>query len=153
MTKWIGVVALGVGIVAAGLYWSSERDATPEGVAMDWSSVKALRTDQMRKLMFHSVPQATTDAVFLDEDGGEMTLADLEGGHVVLNFWATWCAPCRKEMPSLANLQAQMGSDGFRVVTVASGRNPPEAIDRFFTEEGIEGLPKYRDPDMALSSG
>ncbi|MFT7191025.1 MAG: hypothetical protein ACI9AQ_001589, partial [Dinoroseobacter sp.] len=39
MTKWIGVVALGVGIVAAGLYWSSERDATPEGVAMDWSSV------------------------------------------------------------------------------------------------------------------
>jgi thiol-disulfide isomerase/thioredoxin len=153
MTKWIGVVALGVGIVAAGLYWSSERDATPEGVAMDWSAVEALRTDQMRKLMFHSVPQATTDAVFLDEDGGEMTLADLEGGHVVLNFWATWCAPCRKEMPSLANLQAQMGSDGFRVVTVASGRNPPEAIDRFFTEEGIEGLPKYRDPDMALSSG
>jgi thiol-disulfide isomerase/thioredoxin len=153
MTKWIGVVALGVGIVAAGLYWSSERDATPEGVAMDWSSVEALRTDQMRKLMFHSVPQATTDAVFLDEDGGEMTLADLEGGHVVLNFWATWCAPCRKEMPSLANLQAQMGSDDFRVVTVASGRNPPEAIDRFFTEEGIEGLPKYRDPDMALSSG
>lgn len=153
MTKWIGVVALGVGIVAAGLYWSSERDATPEGVAMDWSSVEALRTDQMRKLMFHSVPQATTDAVFLDEDGGEMTLADLEGGHVVLNFWATWCAPCRKEMPSLANLQAQMGSDDFRVVTVASGRNPPEAIDRFFAEEGIEGLPKYRDPDMALSSG
>lgn len=153
MTKWIGVVALGVGIVAAGLYWSSGRDATPEGVAMDWSAVEALRTDQMRKLMFHSVPQATTDAVFLDEDGGEMTLADLEGGHVVLNFWATWCAPCRKEMPSLANLQAQMGSDDFRVVTVASGRNPPEAIDRFFTEEGIEGLPKYRDPDMALSSG
>lgn len=153
MTKWIGVVALGVGIVAAGLYWSSGRDATPEGVAMDWSAVEALRTDQMRKLMFHSVPQATTDAVFLDENGGEMTLADLEGGHVVLNFWATWCAPCRKEMPSLANLQAQMGSDDFRVVTVASGRNPPEAIDRFFTEEGIEGLPKYRDPDMALSSG
>jgi len=151
MTKWIGVAALGLGIIAAGLYWSSGRDATPQGASVDWSAVEALREDHMRKLMFHSVPQATSTAVFLDEDGGEMTLADLQGSHVVLNFWATWCAPCRKEMPSLANLQAQMGSDDFRVVTVASGRNPPEAIDRFFTEEGIEGLPKYRDPDMALS--
>lgn len=151
MTKWIGVAALGLGIIAAGLYWSSGRDATPQGASVDWSAVEALREDQMRKLMFHSVPQETSDAVFLDEDGGEMTLADLEGGHVVLNFWATWCAPCRKEMPSLANLQAQLGDEDFRVVTVASGRNPPEAIDRFFTEEAIEGLPKYRDPDMALS--
>ncbi len=152
MTKWIGVAALGLGIVAAGLYWASGRDTTPEAVALDWSAVEALREDQMRKLMFHSVPKATSDAAFLDEDGSQMTLADLEGDHVVLNFWATWCAPCRKEMPSLANLQALMGDEDFRVVTVASGRNAPEAIDRFFAEEGIEGLPKYRDPNMSLSA-
>ncbi len=151
MIKWIGAAALGLGVIAAGLYWATGRDTTPEATAMDWTAIEALREDQMRKLMFHPTPQPASLTAFLDETGAEISLADLRGQHVVLNFWATWCAPCRKEMPSLANLQAALGGEDFRVVTVASGRNPPEAINRFFAEEGIEGLPKYRDPTMALS--
>ncbi len=151
MTKWLGIAALGLGIVAAGIYWSSATDTTPEGTARDWSAIEALREDQMRKLTFHPVAQEVSQASFLDEDGEAMTLSDLQGKYVVLNFWATWCAPCRKEMPSLASLQAQRGGEAFRVVTVASGRNPPAAIDRFFNDAGIEGLPKYRDPTMNLS--
>ncbi len=150
MRKLIAVAGLGLGLVAAGIYWLGNGSTTP-AEPVDYSAVEALREDQMRKLMFHSAPQSVSEAVFQAEDGADMTLADLKGKHVALNFWATWCAPCRKEMPSLANLQAELGGDDFEVVTVAVGRNPSEAIDRFFAEEGITGLPKHVDPSNRLS--
>ena len=114
-------------------------------------ALEALREGDMRKLVFHSTPRDTSDAVFLDEAEGEMTLADLKGKYILLNFWATWCAPCRKEMPSLDNLQAELGGDEFAVVTVATGRNAPTGIRRFFEEFGVTTLPQYRDPKQTLA--
>jgi thiol-disulfide isomerase/thioredoxin len=69
----------------------------------------------------------------------------------VLNFWATWCAPCRKEMPQLSELQAELGGDAFEVVTIATGRNPPQAMQRFFEEIGVDNLPLHMDPKQALA--
>jgi thiol-disulfide isomerase/thioredoxin len=57
-------------------------------------------------------------------DGTEGSLADYAGRHVVLNFWATWCAPCREEMPSLQNLHDALAGDDFNVVTLATGFQP-----------------------------
>jgi thiol-disulfide isomerase/thioredoxin len=119
--------------------------------AADTAALEALRTGSMKKLVFHAEPQAASNAVFVDVDGGERSLAEFQGKHIVLNFWATWCAPCRKEMPSLANLQAELGGDAFEVVTIATGRNSPAGIRRFFEEEGVEGLPQFRDPNQALA--
>ena len=62
--------------------------------------IAALREGDMRKLVVHSEPIAGSDTPFMGEDGEEMTLADYEGQHVVLNFWATWCTPCRLEVPA-----------------------------------------------------
>ena len=73
--------------------------------------------------------------------------------YILLNFWATWCAPCRKEMPSLNALQTEFGGDDFRVVTIATGRNTPAAIRRFFDEVGVADLPRYTDPKQALARG
>ena len=114
-------------------------------------ALEALREGGMKKLIFHSEPKEVSQVVFFDESDAEMTLADLQGGYVLLNFWATWCAPCRKEMPSLNALQAEFGGDTFRVVTIATGRNQPAAIRRFFEEVGVDVLPKYRDPKQALA--
>jgi thiol-disulfide isomerase/thioredoxin len=74
-----------------------------------------------------------------------MTLAEYEGKYRVLNFWATWCAPCRKEMPMLS-LQAELGGDDLRGRDLATGRNPPPAMKAFFEEIGVDNLPLHRDP-------
>ncbi|NKB29138.1 MAG: redoxin domain-containing protein [Rhodobacteraceae bacterium] len=114
---------------------------------------EALRSGTMKKLFFHSSGKPVSDATFTDADGAEFTLADWNGKYVVLNFWATWCAPCRKEMPALDALQAELGSDTFAVVTVATGRNPLPAITKFFDENEIGNLPILLDPKTELSRG
>ncbi|MGI9394199.1 MAG: TlpA family protein disulfide reductase, partial [Boseongicola sp.] len=96
-------------------------------------------------------PRPVSKEVFTDPSGVEMTLRDFKGKYVLVNFWATWCAPCRKEMPQLSELQAEFGGDAFEVITIATGRNPVPVIDRFFDEIGIDNLPKYLDPQSTVS--
>lgn len=94
---------------------------------------------------------AVPETGFVDAAGAPARLADFRGHPMIVNFWATWCAPCRKEMPSLDALQAEFADTPFRVMTIATGRSPEPAIDRFFAETGVAHLPKHRDPDMALA--
>jgi thiol-disulfide isomerase/thioredoxin len=108
-------------------------------------------TGEMRGLVIHDAPVAASAQPFLRGDETEGALADYAGQYVVLNFWATWCAPCREEMPSLQNLQGTMGGDDFAVVTLATGRNPPQAIRRFFEEIGVTDLPQYRDINQQIA--
>ncbi len=117
----------------------------------DPAAIEALRDGDMRKLQIASTPADLPSTPFQDETGADMTLADLKGQVTLVNFWATWCAPCRKEMPHLAELQAELGGDDFRVVTIATGRNSPDGITRFFDEIGVDSLPRYTDPRQALA--
>ncbi|WP_374632952.1 TlpA disulfide reductase family protein [Paracoccus sp. (in: a-proteobacteria)] len=96
-------------------------------------------------------PVPTTE--FTDPQGGTHSLADYKGKVVLLNFWATWCAPCREEMPSLDALQAELGGDDFQVVAIAAGHNPAPAIEKFLTEARITNLPVLLDPRQALARG
>jgi thiol-disulfide isomerase/thioredoxin len=113
------------------------------------ADVAALRDGDMKKLMLLDAPVAVPDAVLLDAEDAEHALADYRGKWVVLNFWATWCAPCRQEMPSLDRLQAAMPE--IAVVPVATGRNAVEGIKRFFDEAGVKNLPIRRDPHSELA--
>ena len=70
----------------------------------------------------------------------------------LVNFWATWCAPCREEMPSLDKLSKSVGSDNFRVIVVAAGRNSDETINKFFSEHKLINLESYKDPKGKISS-
>ena len=118
------------------------------GAAAD---VAALRDGDMKKLALHETPVDLADAGLVDAKDASRSLADYKGKWVVLNFWATWCAPCRHEMPSLDRLQTAM--PGIAVVPVATGRNAVTGIERFFAEEGIKNLPILRDPTSELARG
>jgi thiol-disulfide isomerase/thioredoxin len=88
----------------------------------------------------HDTPQPVPEISFQDADGQPRTLADFSGKVVLLNIWATWCAPCRKEMPTLDRLQAELGGPDFEVVALSVDRKGPEAVRKFFDEIGIKHL-------------
>ncbi len=131
--------------IAAGL---GANMAATAAMAQDLS---ALLTGEMRGLVLHEAPVAASASPYELETEGEGALADYAGQYVLLNFWATWCAPCREEMPSLQTLQETLGGESFQVVTLATGRNPPQAIRRFFEEIGVTALPLHRDINQQIA--
>lgn len=138
-------------LFAALLYTGFALGTSP--AAADLAGAMAARDGDMKKLVIHETPQSVSGAAFDLADGeGRATLADYQGKVILLNFWATWCAPCKKEMPALSELQAELGGETFEVLTIATGRNSPDAITRFFTKAGIDNLPRHQDPKQALAS-
>lgn len=82
---------------------------------------------------------------FQHADGKVGTLDDFRGGYVLLNIWATWCAPCRKEMPSLDRLQAAKGGPDFKVVALSIDRGGNDQVRPFYEEIGIKNLGTFLD--------
>ena len=115
------------------------------------AAISQLREGDMMKLVVHSGPKAAPETSFTLDTGEKATLKAYNGKIVLVNFWATWCAPCRKEMPMLSQLQSELGGDDFEVVTIATGRNPPPAMKAFFQEIGVENLPLHRDPKQQMA--
>ena len=115
----------------------------------------ALLTGDMAKLVIHeagAAPQlGVPEVAVIDMADAAHGLAEFRGKWVVLNFWATWCAPCLEEMPSLDRLQAAM--PGLVVLAVATGPNPKPAIERFVAEVGLQAVTIWRDPQSALARG
>lgn len=137
-------------IIAVAIYMALALGAIPSHAD---TAAAALRTGDMKKLLFHSAPKPVPTVLFDLADGaGTRSLQDYEGKYVLLNFWATWCAPCRHEMPMLSALQTQFGGDQFKVVTIATGRNSPAGIKKFFNDSKIDNLPRHQDPKQKLAS-
>jgi thiol-disulfide isomerase/thioredoxin len=91
-------------------------------------------------------PKPVPELTFFDADRKEVTLADFRGKVVVLNLWATWCAPCRREMPSLDRLQAKHGGEGLEVIALSLDRGDIAKVRAFFDELAISHLAVYQDP-------
>lgn len=97
-------------------------------------------------------PKAVADFPFIDETGAPRSLADFRGRYVLLNVWATWCVPCREEMPALDRLQAKLGGPGFTVLALSIDSGGVRAVKRFYAETGVRSLGVYVDPSLKAAS-
>ncbi len=96
-------------------------------------------------------PKPLPPLAFQTMDGQETNLEAFKGKVVVLNLWATWCAPCREEMPSLDRLQAQFADRDVIVLALSVDRAGPERVQQFLDEIGVKQVHVYRDPKAAAT--
>ena len=94
----------------------------------------------------HEAPRPVATLGFEDADGRPRTLAGFRDRVVLLNVWATWCVPCREEMPALDRLQQKLGGPDFEVVALSIDAGGAEAVKRFYGETGVRALAVYVDP-------
>ena len=118
------------------------------------AKTKDIIEGELRKFIFSDGANALPSPLVLDMDDNVVEIGS-NNDILIINFWATWCAPCKKEMPSLNNLAENMKQDDVRIITVASGRNSKEAIESFFSDNDLVNLKKFRDPKgkIAMSYG
>lgn len=107
-------------------------------------------TGQMTKFRWLEEPATPPVSVFQGPDGQAMTLADLKGKVLLVNFWATWCAPCVAEMPELNRLQKEAGSDRFQVLAISQDREGAAVARPFLEKHGLDALALYTDPSLGL---
>ncbi|WP_181163065.1 TlpA family protein disulfide reductase [Emcibacter nanhaiensis] len=105
----------------------------------------------MAKFTAKADPSPLSDLPFTGPDGKDITLGAFDGKVILLNVWATWCAPCRHEMPDLEALNQDMQSDDFQVVILSMDRGGREASLKFLDEIGVTSLRPYLDPTGKFS--
>lgn len=137
-------------LIAASLYTAVLAGATP-ALAWDPSAVEAARAGEMTRLAVHDAPKPVIEATFLDAEGAERRFDDWAGKVTLVNFWATWCPPCLKEMPSLDRLAAAMADEDFALVAISTDRGDGAAPRRWLDENGIERLAFHHDPRSAAA--
>jgi thiol-disulfide isomerase/thioredoxin len=110
------------------------------------TSAHPLATGAMTTFVYKPQPEALPDIRFLNASGAETSLAGFRGKVVLLNVWATWCAPCREEMPALDKLQAALGSDKFQVVALAVDKSGVDGAKKFLADIKAEKLEAFAEP-------
>lgn len=148
-----GVVAGAVAVYVTG--GPSGNNLSPEAAACAAKSgrakdVAAAAAGQVAAMLPADPPVPLTDLAFNGPDGQAMTLADLGGKTLLVNLWATWCAPCRAEMPALDTLELERGGESFEVVAINVDTGDDEKPRKFLSEIGVESLGYYRDASMKV---
>lgn len=111
-----------------------------------------LSVGQMATFVFKKAPEDLPKVSFVDAAGKERSLAEWKGKVVLLNLWATWCAPCRKEMPGIDRLKAELGSADFDVVAVSVDRTGIAGAKKFLEQIKVERLEVLSDPSARMSA-
>jgi thiol-disulfide isomerase/thioredoxin len=145
-----GAVSMAVMVAKQGA--APERTATVQNTGGNLAASSAQDGQGgMTKLVIADSPKPVEPVAFQDEAGQPKSLADWKGKVVLVNLWATWCAPCKLEMPSLSRLQAQLGGTDFTVVPISLDRQGVELPRKFLASNNLGNLPLLIDPSGGLA--
>ena len=105
----------------------------------------------LKNLVVHKIPKIYDNVIFLDDEDEEINIQNLDSKLIILNFWATWCEPCKEEMPSLNRLQANQKLKNLKIYPINIGQENTNKVKNFFTELGIDNLEPYFDNPSTLA--
>ena len=105
----------------------------------------------IKNLVVNKNPKTYEQVIFKDKNQKNINLADYKGNLILLNFWATWCAPCKEEMPSLDNLQLDAGLNNLKIFPINIGQENSIKTESFFQELKIKNLNIYFDSSITLA--
>jgi thiol-disulfide isomerase/thioredoxin len=141
-----GLAALVLGALAA-----FGNPAAADGLSAEArAEVEAMREGGLPKLMVHDEARGPVDAGFVAPTGGARSFDNFRGDLLVVNIWATWCPPCREEMPSLDRLSAALEDAPVQVLAIASERGGMRKAPAFMKEIGARNLVGYADESLEL---
>ncbi len=145
---FIAAAALATALVIAGIYVTFWGESNVEaGISAENSTndLTAYTVGEMTNFAVFEAPERPDPVQFVDGEGENRSFEDWRGKVVLVNLWATWCGPCRHEMPALDRLQAELGSNDFEVLAVSLDRSGLELPKEFYEENKIEHLGLYND--------
>ena len=105
----------------------------------------------LKNLVVHKIPKIYDNVIFLDHADKEINIQNLDSKLIILNFWATWCEPCKEEMPSLNRLQANQKLKNLKIYPINIGKENLKKVKSFFTELDINNLEPYFDNPSTLA--
>ena len=105
----------------------------------------------LKNLVVHKIPKIYDNVIFLDDADKEINIQNLDSQLIILNFWATWCEPCKEEMPSLNRLQANEKIKNLKIYPINIGKENLNKVNIFFAELGIDNLKPYFDNPSTLA--
>jgi thiol-disulfide isomerase/thioredoxin len=150
----LGAAAVALGIGALALYGTggagNSTAAACREAKVTAERLAALARGELAAVTVAREPKPLPDLSFSGPDGQPQRLADYKGRTVLVNLWATWCVPCRQEMPALDKLQAALGGPEFEVVAINIDTRNLDRPRIWLKEAGIEKLAYYADPEAKV---
>ena len=115
------------------------------------SNTFANETPNIKNLIINKELKEYTNLTILDDQNNQLNLSDYKGNILLLNFWATWCAPCKEEMPSLDLLKSNKDLDNLKIFPVNVGQDNVDKAKKFFDDMNIKNLNLYFDENINLT--
>ena len=105
----------------------------------------------IKNIVIHKVPKTYDNVIFLDKKDQKININDFKGSLLILNFWATWCEPCKEEMPSLDNLQVNPELNNLKIFAINIGKENSKKVNNFFKNLNIKNFEPYFDVPITLA--
>ena len=115
------------------------------------SNVFANDVSEIKNIVIHKDLKAYDNVIFLDENDKKINIKEFNGNLLLLNFWATWCEPCKEEMPSLDRLQINENLSNLKIFAINISQENEKKVDSFFKDLNIENLEPYFDAPTTLA--